>query len=41
VQPAPPAHAETRIEPVRRVSPLRLRSGSILGLDISRPDDPQ
>jgi CheY-like chemotaxis protein len=41
VQPAPPAHAETRIEQVRRVSPLRLRSGSILGLDISRPDDPQ
>jgi CheY-like chemotaxis protein len=41
VQPAPPAHAETRIEPVRRVSPLRLRSGSILGLDISRPDDPR
>jgi CheY-like chemotaxis protein len=41
VQPAPPAHAATRIEHVRRVSPLRLRSGSILGLDISPPDDPQ
>ena len=26
----------TRIEPVRRVSPLRLRSNSILGLDIER-----
>ena len=41
VQPVAPVPAETRIEPVRRVSPLRLRSGSILGLDISRPDDPQ
>lgn len=44
-----PAHAEapkpvvspaagTPIEPVRRVTPLRTRSGSILGLDISRPE---
>ena len=33
----PPA---TRIEPVRRVTPLRIRSGSILGLDISRPEPP-
>jgi hypothetical protein len=42
--PAPPASSEliapiaTRIEPVRRVSPLRRRTGSILGLDISRPE---
>ena len=38
---APPdslaSHA-TRVEPVRRVTPLRLRSNSILGLDISRPE---
>ena len=32
---------ETRIASVRRVSPLRVRSGSVLGLDLSRPDDPQ
>ena len=37
-QAAPPAPPEPRIEPVRRVSPLRLRSGSILGLNISRPE---
>lgn len=42
--PAPPAPPATpspmgpRVEPVRRVSPLRHRSGSILGLDISRPE---
>jgi CheY-like chemotaxis protein len=36
--PASPAPLEPRIEPVRRVSPLRHRSGSILGLDISRPE---
>ena len=30
----------TRIEPVRRVTPLRIRSGSILGLDISRLEPP-
>ena len=36
--PAPPAPMAARVEPVRRVSPLRLRSNSILGLDISRPD---
>jgi CheY-like chemotaxis protein len=35
--PAPPP-ISTRIEPVRRVSPLRPRSGSILGLEISRPE---
>ena len=33
----PPA---PRIEPVRRVTPLRIRSSSILGLDISRPEPP-
>jgi len=27
-----------RIEPIRRVSPLRFRSGSILGLEIGRPE---
>jgi len=38
--PKPPdlERAATRVEPVRRVTPLRLRSGSILGLDISRPE---
>ena len=36
--PAPPAPIAARIEPVRRVNPLRLRSNSILGLDISRPE---
>jgi CheY-like chemotaxis protein len=36
--PATPAATEPRMEPVRRVSPLRHRSGSILGLDISRPE---
>jgi CheY-like chemotaxis protein len=30
--------AGARVEPVRRVSPIRLRSSSILGLDISRPE---
>jgi CheY-like chemotaxis protein len=34
-----PERVRSRVEPVRRVSsPLRLRSGSILGLDISRPE---
>ena len=33
----PPLPSAPRIEPVRRVTPLRLRSGSILGLDIDRP----
>jgi CheY-like chemotaxis protein len=37
--PADPERSGRRIEPVRRVTaPLRLRSGSILGLDISRPE---
>jgi CheY-like chemotaxis protein len=35
--PGPPA---TQAEPVRRVTPLRIRSGSILGLDIGRPEPP-
>jgi CheY-like chemotaxis protein len=35
--PAQPPPA-THVEPVRRVTPLRIRSGSILGLDISRPE---
>jgi len=34
--PAPPPEAET----VRRVNPLRIRSGSILGLDYGRPEPP-
>jgi hypothetical protein len=33
-----PPPAVPRIEAVRRVTPLRLRTGSILGLDISRFD---
>ena len=38
-QPSGPPDAHARVEPVRRViNPLRLRSGSILGLDISRPE---
>jgi CheY-like chemotaxis protein len=36
--PAAPPVPATRVEPVRRVTPLRLRSTSILGLDISRPE---
>jgi CheY-like chemotaxis protein len=35
---APPAPIEPRMEPVRRVSPLRHRPGTILGLDIRRPE---
>ncbi|HWD00057.1 MAG TPA: response regulator [Candidatus Sulfopaludibacter sp.] len=38
--PKAPASFSSRISPVRRVSPLRPRSGSILGLDISRPEPP-
>lgn len=37
-RPAAPRDAVTRIEPVRRVSPLRLRTGSILGIEINRPE---
>ncbi|HXB66687.1 MAG TPA: response regulator [Candidatus Acidoferrales bacterium] len=36
-QPGPPQPGAQRIEPVRRVTPLRLRSGSVLGLEIDRP----
>jgi CheY-like chemotaxis protein len=39
-RPAAPLPAATHVEPVRRVTPLRIRSGSILGLDISRPEPP-
>jgi CheY-like chemotaxis protein len=39
-KPAVPPPAVNPIEPVRRVTPLRIRSGSILGLDLSRPDPP-
>ena len=35
-----PAARAAAIEPVRRVTPLRIRSSSILGLDISRPEPP-
>ena len=38
--PAPPPAFAPQAEPVRRVSPVRLRSGSILGLEISRPEEP-
>ncbi|HWB82675.1 MAG TPA: response regulator [Bryobacteraceae bacterium] len=36
--PAPPPPATPRFEAVRRISPIRPRSGSILGLEISRPE---
>jgi CheY-like chemotaxis protein len=39
-QPSAPLPFATKVEPVRRVTPLRIRSGSILGLDISRPEPP-
>ena len=39
-KPVAPLPAATKVEPVRRVTPLRIRSGSILGLDISRPEPP-
>jgi CheY-like chemotaxis protein len=39
-KPAAPLPAATQVEPVRRVTPLRIRSGSILGLDISRSEPP-
>ncbi len=28
----------TRVEPVRRVTPVRMRTGSILGIEVNRPD---
>jgi CheY-like chemotaxis protein len=37
-KPAAPPPAMPRIDAVRRVTPLRLRTGSILGLDLSRPE---
>ncbi len=38
--PAVPPAASPRTETVRRVSPVRLRSTSILGLNLSRPEGP-
>jgi CheY-like chemotaxis protein len=38
--PAAPSAPVTRAEPGRRVTPLRIRSGSILGLDIGEPEPP-
>jgi CheY-like chemotaxis protein len=37
-KPIEPAPALPRVQPVRRVSPLSMRTQSILGLDIRRPD---
>jgi CheY-like chemotaxis protein len=37
-KPRVPERVAPRVESVRRVSPMRSRSGSILGLDISRPE---
>jgi len=37
-KPAAPVPATSRLEPVRRVTPVRLRSTSVLGLDIGRPE---
>lgn len=37
-KPPSPELSANRVEPVRRVTALRLRSNSILGLDISRPE---
>ncbi len=41
VRPAVPAAASPalKLDSVRRINPLRLRTGSILGLDISRPEE--
>jgi CheY-like chemotaxis protein len=39
-KPAPPVPAAPRMEPVRRVTPLRLRSTSVLGLDVGKPEPP-
>jgi hypothetical protein len=39
-QPAPPEPAKPHMDTVRRVSPIRLRSSSILGLDVG-PHDPE
>jgi CheY-like chemotaxis protein len=40
-RPSAPRAAATQIEPVRRISPLRLRAGSILGIEINRPEPPE
>jgi len=44
-KPAAPVPAAPRMEPVRKVTPLRLRTTSILGLDVGkaepRPPDPE
>jgi CheY-like chemotaxis protein len=37
-KPAPPIPAATKVEPVRRVTPLRMRSTSVLGLDVGIPE---
>jgi CheY-like chemotaxis protein len=37
-KPAAPVPAAPRMEPVRRVTPLRLRSTSVLGLDVGAPE---
>ncbi len=37
-QPAAPQPVIPRVEPIRRVTPVRLRSSSILGLEIDRPE---
>jgi CheY-like chemotaxis protein len=39
-KPAPPVPAAPRMEPVRRVTPLRLRTTSVLGLDVGKPEPP-
>jgi len=39
-QPAPPEPAVPHVATVRRVNPIRLRSSSILGLDVG-PEDPE
>jgi len=39
-KPVAPSSPATPVEPVRRVTPLRIRSGSILGLDITKPESP-
>jgi CheY-like chemotaxis protein len=41
ITPVAPRVQATRIEPVRRISPLRLRTGGILGIDINRPEPPE
>ena len=41
ITPVAPRVQSTRIEPVRRISPLRLRTGAILGIDINRPEPPE